>query len=990
MVWAGLVFVACLIATAAAWYTTKSGVDARARVQFDFAAAKLVDSIRERVNSYSQVLWGGVGLFAATPDVTREQWRVYVNALNIEQRLPGIQGIGYAKVIRAQDKDAHVAELRAQGFAQYDIWPAGDRDTYTSIVYLEPFDWRNQRAFAYDMFTEPTRRAAMQRARDIGLASVSGKVRLVQETEEDTQAGFLMYVPVYRPGAAISTLEQRRAALIGYIYSPFRVNDMIRLGGLARLAADAGLALEIYDGLDTREEALLFRSQDAGEATPMGGVFGGAITESVGEQPWTFRFSALPSFTASIDWQRPYVVLLAGLVISLLASSVVGILVSKRAQAIEVNRRLSVEVARQEQAERRLRQSEAKFRSLFSGNPLPTFAYDSQTLGFIEVNDATVAKYGYSRAEFETMRITDLRPFEDVPRLLEHLSGGAGRRTGRRVSEWRHMSKDGQIIDVEVTADDMELSGRQMTQTVIQDITARKKAQEALVESERMARGIVDTALDAFVQMDESGTIIDWNAQAEQMFGWSREEAIGQLLGNLIVPPLHRERHREGLTRFLRTGEGPLLGTRFETEAMRRDGKQIKVELAVTALRRRSGLVFNGFIRDLTDKIVAEEQLRQSQKMDAVGQLTGGIAHDFNNILTVITGTIEILAEGVSDRPKLAAIAKMIDEAAMRGAELTQGLLAFARKQPLQPREVDVNVLVADTAKLLRPTLGEQIEIEARCEAAAWRALVDPNQLSTALINLSLNARDAMPGGGKLTLETGNVFLDESYARMNPDIRPGAYVMVAVSDTGSGIPAALVSKVFEPFFTTKETGKGTGLGLSMVYGFVKQSGGHIKIYSEEGHGTSIKIYLPRTGEEAAAAAEAAPAPSPERGHETILVVEDDPLVRNYVVAQLTSLGYATISAGNANEALRAIDDGAQFDLLFTDVIMPGGLNGRQLADEVFKRRGAIKVLYTSGYTEDAIIHHGRLDPGVALLNKPYRKMDLARKVREVLDGVQAA
>jgi CheY-like chemotaxis protein len=332
----------------------------------------------------------------------------------------------------------------------------------------------------------------------------------------------------------------------------------------------------------------------------------------------------------------------------------------------------------------------------------------------------------------------------------------------------------------------------------------------------------------------------------------------------------------------------------------------------------------------------------------------------------------------------------MIDEAATRGADLTQGLLAFARKQPLQPREIDVNVLVGDTAKLLRPTLGDHIEIEARLEPAAWRALVDPSQLSTALLNLALNARDAMAEGGKLTLETGNVFLDESYVRMNPDIRPGPYVMIAVSDTGSGMPAAVLTKVFEPFFTTKETGKGTGLGLSMVYGFVKQSGGHIKIYSEEGHGTSIKIYIPRSGEQADTTAEGLPAPSPARGNETILVVEDDPLVRNYVVAQLTSLGYETIAAGNANEALRVIDDGARFDLLFTDVIMPGGLNGRQLADEVVKRRGAIKVLYTSGYTEDAIVHHGRLDPGVALLNKPYRKLDLARKVREVLDGVRAA
>jgi nitrogen-specific signal transduction histidine kinase len=393
--------------------------------------------------------------------------------------------------------------------------------------------------------------------------------------------------------------------------------------------------------------------------------------------------------------------------------------------------------------------------------------------------------------------------------------------------------------------------------------------------------------------------------------------------------------------------------------------------------------MFNAFVRDLTDKIVADEHLRQAQKMETIGQLTGGIAHDFNNILTVITGTIEILEEGVAEDESLAAIARMIDEAALRGAELTQRLLAFARRQPLQPRNTDINTLIVDTAKLLRPTLGEHVEIESALEDDAWPALVDPSQLSNALINLAVNARDAMPVGGKLVLETGNVRLDEAYTSTYDDVAPGPYVMIAVSDTGHGIPAAIRDKVFEPFFTTKGVGKGTGLGLSMVYGFVKQSNGHIKIYSEEGHGTTIKIYLPRAGEQAGeAAAEAAVAL--EGGSETILVVEDDPLVRSYVATQLNGLGYTTLTAANAAEALEYIDGVKDFDLLFTDVIMPGSLNGRQLADEAVRRRPGLKVLYTSGYTENAIVHHGRLDPGVLLLAKPYRKSDLARMVRIAL------
>ena len=372
--------------------------------------------------------------------------------------------------------------------------------------------------------------------------------------------------------------------------------------------------------------------------------------------------------------------------------------------------------------------------------------------------------------------------------------------------------------------------------------------------------------------------------------------------------------------------------------------------------------MFNAFIRDLTDRIAAEERIRQAEKMEAMGQLTGGIAHDFNNILTVITGTIEILADAVKGEPQLAAITRMIDEAASRGADLTQHLLAFARKQPLEPKETDVNTLIIDTAKLLQRTLGEHVEIESVFEDEACPAIVDPNQLATAILNLALNARDAMPDGGKLIIETGSVVLDENYARMHGDVRPGRYAMIAVSDTGTGIPADMLDKVFDPFFTSKGPGKGTGLGLSMVYGFVKQSAGHIMIYSEEGHGTTIKMYLPpATG--TLPAAEPTLAPTVEGGHETILVVEDDKLVRDYVLTQLHSLGYVTLDAANATEALAMVQAGRSFDLLFTDVIMPG-LNGRQLANEMLKDRPGLRVLFTSGYTENAIIHHGRLDEGV--------------------------
>ncbi|WP_461357411.1 ATP-binding protein [Bradyrhizobium sp. USDA 4454] len=383
------------------------------------------------------------------------------------------------------------------------------------------------------------------------------------------------------------------------------------------------------------------------------------------------------------------------------------------------------------------------------------------------------------------------------------------------------------------------------------------------------------------------------------------------------------------------------------------------------------------------EQLEAEQKLRQVQKMEAVGHLTGGIAHDFNNILTVITGLIDILAEAVEHDAALSSVTKMISDAAFRGAEVTKHLLAFSRQQPLQPREANLNTLVQDTARLLRPSLGEQIEIDTALEPDAWPAFIDPNHMATALLNLAVNARDAMPDGGKLMLETSNVILDEVYAAANPDVRAGEYVMVAVSDTGGGIPAAIRDKVFEPFFTTKDTGKGTGLGLSMVYGFIKQSDGHLKIYSEEGHGTSIKLYLPRSMGDMVDVEPPPPADT-RGGNESILVVEDDPLVRNYVSAQLEQLGYRTMVTANGPEALAAVDKGFVCDVLFTDVIMSGGMNGRQVADAVTARLPSVRVLFTSGYTEDAIIHHGRLDPDVTLLPKPYRKADLARMIRQVL------
>ncbi|MBR1125534.1 PAS domain S-box protein [Bradyrhizobium lablabi] len=553
---------------------------------------------------------------------------------------------------------------------------------------------------------------------------------------------------------------------------------------------------------------------------------------------------------------------------------------------------------------------------------------------------------------------------------------------GERIEqhETARVRKDGRPLDVSISISPIHSAAGEIVgvSKTARDITETKRAQAALGQEIEERRRIFETSQDLILVSDPKGNLVQVSPSSMSILGYLPEEMIGRsAIGFIHHDDLESTRDE------MRAARRGRLMRNFEARYVHKDGHAVMLTWMGTWSEPVQRHFFVG--RDLTEKMATEAQIRQAQKMDAVGQLTGGVAHDFNNILTVITGTIGILAEGVADKPELATVAKMIDEAADRGANLTKHLLAFARKQPLQPREIDVNALVLETAKLLHPTLGEHIQITPLLAADAWPAMVDPNQLSTAILNLALNARDAMPGGGKLALETANVYLDEGYAAMHSEVTVGNHVMVAVSDTGTGISPANLERVFDPFFTTKEIGKGTGLGLSMVFGFVKQSGGHIKIYSEEGHGTTVKMYLPRaTGLEQTAAEAALAAAQVEGGHETVLVVEDDAMVRNYVVAQVRSLGYTALEAANAAEALALIDANPMIGLLFTDVIMPGAMNGRQLADEALRRRPALKTLFTSGYTENAIVHHGRLDSGVLLLAKPYRKSELARMIRLAL------
>ncbi len=510
--------------------------------------------------------------------------------------------------------------------------------------------------------------------------------------------------------------------------------------------------------------------------------------------------------------------------------------------------------------------------------------------------------------------------------------------------------------------------------------------EEHLGVAQSVLENTFNSIAEAVLVIDTKGGVVLSNPAAERMLGYRPGMTVADLwVENTFcapdeITPLPVEERPSTVAL------GGTATDRKEVIVHRADGRDpLHVMISGRPLRDAAGDITGASIvyHDITEVQATEHKLQQSQKLDAIGKLTGGVAHDFNNMLTVIAGAMEVLLEDLQDKPDALQMAALVKHAAGRCAELIQHLVAFARKQPLRPCNVDVNGAVLDIAKLLRPTLGEHIEIDTILDQEVAAAHIDSSQLANSLVNMAINARDAMPDGGRLLLETSNVVLDEDYARANLDVTPGPYLMLSVSDNGTGMSAAVRERVFEPFFTTKGGSKGSGLGLSMVYGFVKQSGGHIKIYSEEGHGTTIRLYLPPAS--LAEDVSAPPVAPILNGHETILVVEDDAMVRDFVVAQLQSLGYTTIAAADGREALSHVRSGAAFDLLFTDVIMPGGINGRELAEEVVKHRPGVGVLFTSGYTDRAIVHHGRLDQGVLLLSKPYPKSELARMVRLALD-----
>jgi len=718
-----LAFLAALIVT----YTVAGNAQRAAADElagnFNFRARDLAGSIDRRMDVYEEVLLATSGFLRGSVDVGRAEFAEYYGQLRLNDRFPGIEALGIAAIVPSGRLAAHVAAMRAAGFPDYAITPPGERPVLTSITRIEPFSGRNLRAFGYDMFSEPARRAAMEAARDTGQATATGKVVLVQEGGRGEQAGFLMYVPVYRAGLPHDTVAARRATIVGWVYAPFRMHDLMQ--GLGGEHAD-DLQVEIYDGLGPTPDALLYRSAAAQPAGRRPLLSYQTTVDNAG-RAWTVVVHSTPRLEATLDRRTTVAIALTGIGLGVLLALVVWLLASERRRALQLAQGMTVEL---------------------------------------------------------------------------------------RASRDR--------IDA---------------------------------ERERV-RLILQTAYDAFIAIAPDGRITDWNLQACKLFGWREDEAIGRNALDLLLPEPERAPWRACLDEFARTGACERLAGPTEAEALTRDGHAIPVEIAITALATRQGYGVTAFVRDIRPRKETAErehqrQLRleearaallRSQKLEAVGKLTGGVAHDFNNILHIISANVQLMLRSEDNgRKRLLNILDAVE----RGKKLAAQLLAFARRQPLHPSVVNLAQLIERMDTLLHRAAGDSVAIDMAIPPDLWNVLVDPNQLENVLLNLVINARDAMDAAGQVTIRLANLTVDPADQLAYPGIRPGEFVTIAVSDTGAGMPPDVMERAFEPFFTTKPEGKGTGLGLSMAHGFVKQSGGHIRLASKPDAGTTVTIYLPR-------------------------------------------------------------------------------------------------------------------------------------------------
>jgi PAS domain S-box-containing protein len=961
--WIGLLPVLVLVVSAAllaGWWRDLEHARERAiEASFQASARRVATKIAERLDTYDTILRGVAGLFAASDEVTRAEFRRYVGELELARAYPGVQGVGFAQLISPGRLPGHVAHMRAEGFPDYDVRPSGDRPLLSSIVLLEPFTGRNLRAFGFDMFSESVRREAMEAARDRGDVATSGRVRLVQETDEDVQPGFLTFHPIFPGGIDPGTVEERRKAIVGWAYSPMRAGDALR-GILA--GETLPYRLEIFDGAGTDPETLLFESGP----TVVDAHLTYLVPLAVNQRSWTLRFTAGPAYVAAL-WPRSPLLEPAGMVlVTVLLTGLAAALVASyrsRERAMELARALS--------------ESEARWRTTFEQAPVGIFTVDAQDR-LLQVNRRYCELTGYAREELVgTSRRRIVHP-ED---LADDARVAARVRSGERdigTLERRGVRRDGSVFWVDITFS-LEPASSGVPGGLIgvaDDVTARHEAEDRFREiAERSVLGILILQDDRVVYANPTASAILGRALPVP-------ETTGDWLIATVVHPDDRALVMEDRERELAdlAALPPLLAYRI----VRPDGSVRLVERRVQVTRhggRRATLMT---LLDVTERERTSEELRKAQRLESLGLVAGGIAHDFNNILTAVFGHVDLARGQVAPGGPAEAELEVALSALARARDLTRQLLTFATGGAPTLQLLDVGRLLAEAARLALG--GSEIRARIDVEAGLPPVEADEGQMSQILNNLLVNARQATEGPGEVTLRARRRAVA---AGELADLPAGDYVEIAIADHGHGIPPEVLPRVFDPFFTTRPTG--TGLGLATAFSIARRHGGHVGIESAPGKGTTVTVQLPAARGAVAEAAPSTAAPPPPRPLK-VLVMDDEPLVLKVGVKYLRRLGFEVETAADGAAAVeahrRARDDGRPFDLVVLDLTVPGGMGGAQAVARMREVDPGVVAIACSGYFDAAVMAEPARFGFAGVLAKPYLAADLEQVLHAVRPRVK--
>jgi PAS domain S-box-containing protein len=975
------------------WKGAQATLDRELKVYFEFRVRDAESRVTQRMLAYEQVLLGGAGLFAATEHVDRRVFRDYAAALRLEENYPGIQGIGFSLVMRPASKAQHMAAVRREGFPQYAIRPEGERDVYTSIIYLEPFEDRNLRAFGYDMFSEPVRRAAMEAARDSGTLAVSGKVKLVQETEREIQAGFLMYVPVYRNDVAVRTVAERRAHLIGWVYAPFRMNDLMH-GIFGERAAD--LDIDIFDG-DRASAATLMYDGRSPHATGRTRSFVTERVLDVAGHRWTMSIRPSPGFEARVPSDTPRLIALGGTIASLLLSALVLLLARGRARALREAAELSREISERRRVEGALRESEALYRSLFTLAPsgVVLMDRDGRLLAF---NDQAHEQLGYTRDEFARLTVPELNARDGRETVFARIQDVVDR--GHGEFEVVQRSRSGELRDTLVRTRPVELCGKVHLLAVWQDITERKAAEQALRDSEE--RGVARAAeLEAVLEAVPAAVMITHDADARRI----ESNRFGH--ETLRVPVdcnMSKAAERDAPTfRVFQNGtelpssELPLQVaasrgqpvTNAEFEIVFEDGTVHHLlgnaRPLLDAHGARRGAV--GAFVDVTDLKHAQARLMQADRLASVGMLAAGVAHEINNPLAYVVASLDFvqaeirpLAENhpgaVSDET-LQALAEA-REGIARVKHVVRDLKTFSRADDERRFPVELRPVIESSINMAF----NEIKYRARLVKDYGKAppvLANDGRLGQVILNLLVNAAQAIPEG----------HVDENEIRVTTRTDEAGRAVVEVRDTGPGVPRHALARVFEPFFTTKPSGVGTGLGLSICRNIVTALDGSITVESEPGRGATFRVILPAAPSDAAEVllpARSAQVPSGRRGR--VLVVDDEPGICAALRRVLAS-EHDVVALTSAREARDRIARGERFDVILTDLMMPGmsGMELHTAVAEIAKDQAERMVLLTGGAFTPGAEEFLNKVPN-ARVDKPFDPASLRALVRGLVHGCE--